>query len=150
MYDAILIPTDGSDASTAAVERGVAVAERFEARVHFQHVVDVGVEMAASGVGDIADDLTETLDEMATQALDAAAARAEETGVSHERAVLEGFTRDAIVEYSDDRDVDLVVLGASGRSGLTEHLLGSTAERVAHAVDVSVSIARPSRSRTHD
>jgi nucleotide-binding universal stress UspA family protein len=143
MYDAILIPTDGSDASTAAVEQGVAVAERFEARVHFQHVVDVGV-------GDIADDLTETLDAVATEALDAAAARAEETGVSHERAVLEGFTRDAIVEYSDDRDVDLVVLGASGRSGLTEHLLGSTAERVAHAVDVSVSIARPSRSRTHD
>jgi nucleotide-binding universal stress UspA family protein len=143
MYDTILIPTDGSDASTAAVEQGVAVAERFEARVHFLHVVDVGVEMAASGVGDIADDLTETLDAVATEALDAAAARAEEAGVPHERTVLEGFPRDAIVEYSDDRDVDLVVLGASGRSGITEHLLGSTAERVAHAVDVSVLIARP-------
>jgi nucleotide-binding universal stress UspA family protein len=143
MYDTILIPTDGSDASTVAVEQGVAVAERFDARVHLLFVVDVGVEMAASGVGDIADDLTETLDEMATQALDAAAAHAEEAGVPHERTVLEGLPRDAIVEYSGDQDVDLVVLGASGRSGIADHLLGSTAERVAHAVDTSVLIARP-------
>jgi hypothetical protein len=29
MYDEVLIATDGNDASTAAVDQGVAVAERF-------------------------------------------------------------------------------------------------------------------------
>jgi nucleotide-binding universal stress UspA family protein len=36
-----------------------------------------------------------------------------------------------------------VVVGATGRTGLGEHLLGSTTERVARSVDASVLIARP-------
>ncbi|AUV82998.1 universal stress protein [Salinigranum rubrum] len=142
MYDEILIPTDGSDASEVAVEQGVAVAARFDARVHLLHVVDVRAEMAASGVGDIADDLTETLDTMASDALDAAEALADGAGVPYEREVLEGYPHDAIAEYAADNEVDLVVVGASGRSGVAEHLLGSTTERVARTVGTSVLIAR--------
>lgn len=99
--------------------------------------------MAASGVGDIADDLTETLDTMADGALDAAEALADGAGVPSERVVLEGYPHDAIAEYAADNGVDLVVVGASGRSGVAEHLLGSTTERVARTVETSVLIARP-------
>lgn len=42
-----------------------------------------------------------------------------------------------------EHDVDLIVMGATGQSGLKEHLLGSTADRVTQSVDVSVLIARP-------
>jgi nucleotide-binding universal stress UspA family protein len=142
MYDEILVATDGSDASAAAVEQGVSVADRFGARVHLLHVVDVRTEMGASGVGDIADDLTETLDTIAEDALDAAASVATDAGVPYERVVLEGYPHDAIAEYTADAGVDLVVVGASGRSGVAEHLLGSTAERVARGVEASVLIAR--------
>ncbi len=142
MYDEILVPTDGSDASAAAVAQGVAVAERFGATVHFLYVVDVGVEMSASAVGDVADDLAETFEEVAGDALDAAEARAEEVDVPHDRTVLEGVPHEAIAEYAADHDVDLVIVGATGRSGLGERLLGSTTDRVAHSVDASVLIAR--------
>jgi len=142
VFTEILVPTDGSDASLAAVDQGVAVARRFEATVHFLHVVDVGAEMSASAVGDIADDLTTTLEDVAADALDTAESRAEDAGVPCERTVLEGIPHEAIVEYSADRDVDLVVLGESGRSGLKEHLLGSTTDRVARSAETSVLIAR--------
>ena len=61
MYAEILVPTDGSDASMVAVEQGVELAAEFDATVHFLHVVDVGTEMSASGVGNVANELTTTL-----------------------------------------------------------------------------------------
>jgi nucleotide-binding universal stress UspA family protein len=142
MYGEILVPTDGSDAGTAAVEQGVAIAERFDATVHLLHVVDVGIEMSAAGVGTVAGELTETLEGMAEEALDAAESRAEDAGVACERTVLEGIPHDAIAGYCDEHDIDLVVVGATGRTGVTEHLLGSTTDRVARSVDASVLVAR--------
>ena len=142
MFSQILVPTDGSDASLVAVDQAIAIASRFGTTVHFLHVVDVGTEMSASGVGDIADDLMETLDDMAADAIDTAESRAEEAGVSYERTVLEGFPHEAILDHSADHDIDLVVLGESGQSGLKEHLLGSTTDRVAQSAETSVLIAR--------
>lgn len=142
MYETILIPTDGSDASMAAVEQGVEIAAKFDATVHFLHVVDLGTEMSSSAVGNIADELSESLEETATQALDAAAQRAEEAGVEADRTILEGFPHETIAEYSREHDIDCIVLGASGRSGLGEQLLGSTTDRVVRSVDLSVLVAR--------
>ncbi|WP_121822034.1 universal stress protein [Halostella salina] len=143
MYDDVLVATDGSDASTAAVDHGVGIADSHGATVHFLHVVDVGTEMSASGLGTIAPDLTESLEQAAEDALDAATSRAEAAGVTHERVVVEGVPHEAIAEYSADNDIDVVVMGASGRSGIEDYLLGSTTDRVVRSVDTSVLVARP-------
>ncbi len=142
MYTDILVATDGSESSGAAVEQGVAIAEPHGATVHFLHVIDIGTEMSSSGVGTIADELTETLEQEADEALDEATARASDAGVDRERVLLEGDPHESIVEYSTEHDVDLVVMGASGRSGLKEHLLGSTTDRVVRSVYTSVLLAR--------
>jgi nucleotide-binding universal stress UspA family protein len=142
VYTDILVPTDGSDSSAAAVEQGVSIADRFGATVHFLHVVDIGVEMSASGVGTIADDLTESLQQQADEALDDAVARAETADVAYERVISEGEPHESIADYSSEHGIDLVVMGSSGRSGLKEHLLGSTADRVVRTVDTSVLLAR--------
>jgi len=63
-------------------------------------------------------------------------------GVSTERVALEGVPHEAIVDYCADHGIDLVVLGSTGRSGITEHLMGSTTDRVARSVEASVLIAR--------
>lgn len=142
MYDDVLVPTDGSDPSTAAVEQGVGIAECHGATVHLLHVIDVGVEMSASGVGTIANELTETLEQEAEDALNAAVARAEAANVAYERTILEGDPHEAIATYSAEHDVGLVVMGRSGRSGLKEHLLRSTTDRVVRTVDASVLLAQ--------
>jgi len=142
MYQDVLVPTDGSDASAAAVDHAVSIADRYDATVHLLHVVDLGTEMSASGVGTIADELTSTLESEADDALDDAGSRAEEAGVDYERTTVEGVPHEAIVAQAADRDADLVVMGASGRSGLREHLLGSTTDRVVRSTDASVLVAR--------
>ncbi|MDS0298653.1 universal stress protein [Halogeometricum sp. S1BR25-6] len=98
--------------------------------------------MSASGVGDIADDLTEALDQEAEEALSQAEQVADEAGVSYERAVLEGFAEDAISQYSADNGVDLIVIGESDDSTFAEQLFGSTTEDVLESVTTSVLVAR--------
>ncbi len=142
MYTDLLVPTDGSDASMEAVEQGVTIADQFEGTVHFLNVVDVGTEMAASGVGNIAEELSESLEKMAEDALNEAESRAGDADVSYERVILEGVPHEAIVEYSAEHDIELIVIGATGQSGLKEHLLGSTTDRVAQSAETSVLIAR--------
>ena len=143
MYDDVLVPTDGSESSTAAVEQGVSIAEPHGVTVHFLHVVDVGTEMSASGVGTIADELTETLEQEADNALDQAVEQADEADLEYERVLLEGDPHESIAAYSAEHGIDLVVTGASGRPGLKEHLLGSTADRVVRSAETSVLLARP-------
>lgn len=141
MYFDIVVPTDGSDSSAAAVDHGISIAEPHGARVHFLHVVDVGTEMAATG--NIAPELTETFEQEATKILDRAASKAEDADITYERDILEGVPHKVIAEYSTDYDIDLIVMGASGRSGIKDHLLGSSTDRVIRSVDTSVLIARP-------
>lgn len=142
MYHDILIPTDGSDASVTALEHGTEIASSMEATVHLLHVVDVGTEMSAAGVGDIADDLTEALDEEAREAIDQAEAMADEASVPSDRAILEGYPEDAIDQYSTEHEIDLIVVGESEDSTLTEHLFDSTTEDVLESATTSVLVAR--------
>jgi len=118
------------------------IASSMSAKAHLLHVVDVGTEMSAAGVGNIADDLTEALDEETEEALDQAEQMADDAGVTTERAVLEGFPEDAIPQYSDDNGIDLIVIGESEDSTLTEQLFGSTTEDVLESVTTSVLVAR--------
>ncbi|ELY69344.1 universal stress protein [Natrinema versiforme] len=143
MYDDILVPTDGSDSSAAAVDEAVAIADGAAATVHFLHVVDAGTEMAAAGEGALAPELTKTLEDEAESALDDATARAERADVPRERVTREGVPHEVIATESAEIGADLVVMGASGRSGVKERLLGSTTDRVIRTVDASVLIARP-------
>jgi len=142
VYNEILVATDGSDASGAAVDQAVAVADNFESTLHCCHVVDIGTQMSASAEGTIATALTDSLDKVATEALDDAESRADEAGVPTERVALEGVPHEAIVDYCSDHAVDLVVMGSHGRSNLKRQVLGSVASTLVRSVDVPVLIVR--------
>jgi len=67
---------------------------------------------------------------------------ADEAGVSAERAILEGFPEDAIQKYSNEKGIDLIVIGESEDSTLSEQLFGSTTDDVIQSATVSVLVAR--------
>ncbi|WP_224267987.1 universal stress protein [Haloprofundus salinisoli] len=142
MHDTILVPTDGSDASLAAVDEALEIAAPQDATIHFLHVIDVGTEMSAAASGQVAQQLSDTLEQQADDALDEAVSRAEDAGVDYERVILEGDPDSAIVDYVEEHDVDLVAIGATGRSGLAERILGSTTDRVVRSVEIPVLLAR--------
>ena len=57
--------------------------------------------------------------------------------------VREGYPATAIEEEAERRDVDLIVMGTRGLSGLKHLLLGSIAERVVQKAHCAVLTVKP-------
>jgi len=132
VYDTILVPTDGSETSVRAGREAFRLARTLGATVHVLFVID---ESASSFLlsGDTMSDVLDELRSRGEDALDATVAEAESVDVVTE--MVRGVkVADAITEYADANDIDLVVMGTRGRHGV-DLLLGSTTERVLARID---------------
>ena len=67
---------------------------------------------------------------------------ADEAGVPVETELREGVPIDEIIRFTEETDVDHVVMGSRGRSGMSRLLLGSVAEAVVRRSEVPVTVVR--------
>jgi len=130
MFDDILVPTDGSDCAQAAVGYAEDLATCYDATVHALSVVDSRVLENAPQ----ADELETERAEIAERACD----ELSEGGVPVEQAVRTGIPHRAILDHASERDIDLIVMGTHGRTGVERYLLGSVTEKVVRLSDVPV------------
>jgi nucleotide-binding universal stress UspA family protein len=83
------------------------------------------------------------VEEAVQRSMEAALARVAAAELTGERVVLYGVPFQEIVETAKARQVDLIVMGTHGRTGLMHVLLGSVAERVVRLAPCSVLVVRP-------
>ncbi len=141
MYDAILVPTDGSDAAEAAIEQAVGQAVAFEATLHALFVVELA---AASPMQITLDTVIHRLEAEGERVTGRIAEAAEAAGIEAVTSVRHGVADEAILDYVEEQDVDLVVMGTHGRRGVDRYLLGSVTERVVRRSPVPVlTVRRP-------
>ncbi|GAA0255246.1 universal stress protein [Haladaptatus pallidirubidus] len=133
-YSDILIATDGSPGSTGAIEHGTDIATRYNATVHALYVVDS--KYGTSSV--VRDMLTET----GQEAIEDITAEASSLNLQTEEMVVEGFPHKDILEYAEKHDIDMIVLGTHGRTGLDRFVMGSVAERVVRTAHTPVLTVR--------
>jgi nucleotide-binding universal stress UspA family protein len=50
---------------------------------------------------------------------------------------------EAIVEYANHHDVELIVIASHGRSGIQRWILGSVTQKVLHSAHIPVLVIRP-------
>ena len=139
MYSEILVPTDGSPASDAAIEHAIDLAERYGARLHALYVVD-GAAYSSLEAG--ADVVVEALESEGEEATGRVADAAAEAGVECVTSVTSGTAYQSIHDYVDEHGIDVVVMGTHGRKGIDRYLLGSVTERVVRTSDVPVLTVR--------
>ena len=138
-YEQILVPTDFSADAGHALEHAIALAQQFQGRLTLLHVIYLYLpDSAAAGFPAY----TAQLKRDADQQLQGPRSRVEEAGVPHEAFTELGVPADKIVEVAKDRQVDLIVMGTQGRTGLPHLLLGSVAERVARLAPCPVMVTR--------
>ncbi|MEF8853656.1 MAG: universal stress protein [Haloarculaceae archaeon] len=138
MYEAILLPTDGSARSTDAVEHAVRVAGE-DAVVHALYVVDQRRYRAADS--DTTEEVRRSLELEADRALDDARTRLEEHGLAVETVQRDGIPHREIVDYAAESDVEVVVMGTHGRTGRDRVAnLGSVTQRVVESVELPVLV----------
>lgn len=123
----IVIATDGSEPSAAAVRAGFELAQETGAAAT---VVTVRSAISgARGAPFTGEELTEQLAH-ARAALEAAEAEGAPSGVDTEYEILEGHAADQILQIADARDADLIVVGSRGRGAITGTLFGSVSKAV--------------------
>ncbi|HEU4463881.1 MAG TPA: universal stress protein [Gemmatimonadota bacterium] len=136
MFNRILVPTDGSDAASAAAGYAIRLSSIFDSTIVGLHVVDVrlieGPVMQTIGSmwGDIPlpvqqEGVTRTLRERGGRLLDELTRRAQEQGRPVETALEIGVVSEVIAERA--RGVDLVVMGRRGEHAqFGSHAVGAT------------------------
>jgi len=137
MYDDVLLPTDGSPGTEEFVTHAAELATTYDATLHVLSVVDTRNRFESPSSGIAPEAWTEAERERAEESVEAAVARLPES-VTVERVVREGVPQTQILEYVEDADVDVVVMGTHGRTGLDHYLIGSVTERVVRRCPVPV------------
>ncbi|MUV88967.1 universal stress protein [Halapricum sp. CBA1109] len=137
MYDAIAVGTDGSENAQEAVERAVNLAREHDAELHVITVVNTARygEPALSSHELVLNEL----EDRANRQLDAISEYGTEAGVRVVTRCFHGDPSEEIVEYARENDVDLIVLGARGRTH-PRSTIGSTASRVLQDIDHEVLV----------
>lgn len=140
VYSDVLVPTDGSETARGAIEHAIGVAAETNGLVHGLSAFDASAVEEAVGPGT---DLEACLGQEFESAAETVAERAREAGLEASHAVREDRPRDAIDAYATEHDVDLIVMGTHGRSGLERMLVGSTTEWLLRNSDVPVLAVPP-------
>ncbi|WP_138006511.1 universal stress protein [Halalkalirubrum salinum] len=139
-FETILVPTDGSDAAIFAAEHGISLAVAIGASMHVVHITDLTPFYAEFGSAEVLD----ALEEAGKKAVDNILDSADEANVrSVEASVLSGAPAKALLNYVNERDIDLIVMGTHGRTGLNRYLLGSVTEKIVRLADVPVLTVAP-------
>ncbi len=133
MFKHILIPTDGSPLSGAAVDKSVALARDAGAKVTFLcvtepfHVFSTGADQLESSRASYDTHARA----VATAYLDNAARKARAQGVASETVQQEDDSpHQAIIDAATARGCDLIAMASHGRKGMAALVLGSVTTKV--------------------
>jgi nucleotide-binding universal stress UspA family protein len=141
----ILVPTDFSKHSDNALRYAVAFAEKFNAELLLLHVVqDLAwfVPEAVLAAGTMPTTPIEEFAAAARTALDRVVQGLNLPHLSIRPDVIEGVPFDAILRFAKSKDVDLIVMGTHGHTGLAHLLMGSVAEKVVRKAPCPVLTVR--------
>ena len=134
----ILVPTDFSVASEAALDQALALAAKLGARVYVMHAYQLPVVGFPAGVLVPSAEIATRLVTWAEGELASCVARRRASGVEILSILKQADPRDAVLAVAEEVAADLVIMGTHGRRGLARALIGSVAESVVRASPIPV------------
>lgn len=140
----LLATTDGSEDAKRAIERAGELAQALGADV-LVLTVSRPLSFAVYGPVVLLDEgMHEDPPRQEAEAfLEEAAALLRRRGVAVETLWLKGHPADRIVETARQRAIDLIVIGAHGRSRIERFLMGSVSSQVVAHAPCSVLVVKP-------
>lgn len=145
IFTKIMVATDGSDAAKKAVDSAVRLAQLNKAKLYTVHVVAPGeakITQHDPRDAEWTKHMKEHLMAQGREATHYVETAGKIVNVEVEPVVLEGNPADEIVNFAEKNDVELIVMGTLGKSGVQRFLLGSVAENVVRHSKVPVLVVR--------
>ena len=140
----ILVPTDFSEHARHALNYAVELSREFGATIHLLHVCDDINHILADPSATLISisELVEEQERLANAELNELAATVPE-GIEVLPRIKMQAPVVGILKYAEDHDIDLIILGTHGRTGMAHLVLGSVAERVVRQASCPVLVVRP-------
>ena len=135
----VLVPTDGSEHSMKAVQRGLELAEKQGAQVTLMSVA----YFVADYLEEMPPNIREKLADEARAALNKAKAVFDAKGLKVETVLATGLVpANIIINKAQEGKFDRIVMGSSGINALEKVVMGSTAAKVVAHAPCEVTIVR--------
>ena len=124
----IMVLTDFSEVSDLALQYGLALARRYDARVYLTHVLSPDTyALAEPGLAELT---YQKMRQAAEQSFGDILISGTLRGVPHETLLYEGSLWPTVERLIKEHEIDLVVTGTHGRGELKKVVIGSVAEEV--------------------
>jgi nucleotide-binding universal stress UspA family protein len=128
-FQNILVPTDFSDHSKAALESAIQIAKSFGSKIHLLHCYQIqaggvspyGIALPSEYFDDIREEASRQLNEWVEQV--------SSEGIEVESSLSSDFPSQEISVTAEKSGSDLIVMGTRGLAGIKHVMLGSVAER---------------------
>lgn len=142
----ILVPLDFSQPSQQALDYAIQLAGKLQARLTLLHVIQTPVLAGGPGLGTDAA-LVPYMEQMETemqQKIEGFVQQVRQHGLTCNAVVVHGAPFQQIVDLATGKQVDLIVMGTHGHTGVQHLLLGSVAEKVVRLAPCAVLVTRSS------
>lgn len=134
----ILLPTDFSEHSEAAVDYVKDIAQRHDSKITLMYVVDEGQKVQGWYVPHISlDEFYKDQEENAKKRLEKCCYESLRDFKDVEKVVARGVPAERIVDYAEKNGVDLIVMGSLSKSGM-DFFFGSTVAKVLKKAKIPV------------
>ncbi len=148
MYDDILIPTDGSPEMATALKHGIHQAKQNNSTIHALYVIDLRSYIMLPE--ETQKRVMQLLKKEGQNAINQLEQKTKETDIEITTEIKQGVPHEKILEYTDENDIDLIVMGTHGRTGEKKRIVGSIAEEVVRKSEIPVLTTRMEKQKTQD
>ncbi len=131
IFRKIMVATDGSELVKQAVKSAVEIAKLSEAKLYAVHVIAIG---SYSIIHSLDEKWKKTMKKQLMIKGEKATAYVENVGkaanIDVESVIIEGNPANEIIDFAENNDIDLIVMGTHEKTELQRFLVGSVAENV--------------------
>lgn len=143
IFRKIMIATDGSEEVKKALNTAVEISKLTTAKLYAVHVISMGFYSMTLPTDE---DWNKAFQERIETEGKEATAFVENAGkvanVEVESVILRGSPAEEIIGFAEKNDIDLIVMGTLGRTGIKGYLIGSVAEKVVRHSKKPVLVVR--------
>ena len=138
----ILIPTDFSECASKAVSCALKLSETNDLEIHFMHIAQVPVDWQShQDSAKLYPEVSKAINSHHVQ-LGKLVDMAEHLGINARKFLLFNKNYKAIIDHIGEHEIDFVVMGSSGATGLKGLLLGSNTQKIVRLSPVPVLVIK--------
>ena len=145
IFKKIMVTTDGSELVKKAVDTAIEFAKIGQIKLYAVHVIPMGdfySSMPLSIDAEWIKDMEEHLRIAGEEAIAYVENTGREANVEVESVILEGNPANEIVDFAEKNDIELIIMGSHGKTGIERFMIGSIAENVVRHSKRSVLIVK--------